>query len=75
MPGTRAGGLKTAQTIRERYGEDHYQRIGRKGGNTPKSSPSGFAADHDLAIRAGRLGGLKSRRTGVKNGEGKKWAK
>ena len=31
----------------------------------------GFAKDRELARRAGRIGGLKSNRTGIKNGEGK----
>lgn len=72
MAGTRSGGIKTYKKIKERYGDDFFRNIGRKGGSAPKSSPCGFASSHELAVRAGRLGGLKSRRAGIKNGEGKK---
>ena len=65
MSGTRAGGVKTAQTNKERHGEDFYQRIGKlsnasweKNGRKPK----GFAANPDLAKSAGRKGGTISRR-------------
>ena len=27
MPGTRAGGLKTAQTNKAKYGEDYYKKM------------------------------------------------
>ena len=60
MSGTRAGGRKAAITIRARHGEDFYSRIGRKGGKI--GTTGGFAADNELAKRAGRLGGLKSKR-------------
>lgn len=71
MAGTKAGGLKTAITIREKYGENYYANIGRKGGKNGHTG--GFAARRDLAREAGRKGGLISRRTGIHNGEGKKW--
>jgi len=29
---TKEGGIKTARTIREKYGADYWQKIGRKGG-------------------------------------------
>ncbi len=48
----RAGGLKAAATNKERHGEDFYKRIGRKGGKAGKTG--GFAADHELAKRAGK---------------------
>ena len=64
------GGLKAAKTNKLKYGEDFYSRIGAKGGRNGHTG--GFAANPELAKRAGSLGGKKSRRTGVKNGEGKK---
>ena len=70
MTGTKAGGLKTVKTIKERHGEDFYRIIGAKGGRNGHTG--GFASNHELAVRAGKIGGSKSRRTGVKNGDGKK---
>jgi general stress protein YciG len=60
MAGTRKGGEKAAKTNKQRYGMEFYINIGRLGG--AKSTGGGFAADHELARRAGRLGGLRSRR-------------
>lgn len=62
MPGTAAGGKKAAATNKQRYGLDFYVTLGRAGGNAPKTKPSGFAANPDLAREAGRKGGSKSRR-------------
>lgn len=69
MPGTIAGGLKASATNKERYGEEFYKRIGAKGGRNGHTG--GFAADAKRAREAGRKGGLKSSRKGVKNGQGK----
>lgn len=60
MAGTKQGGLSAAQTNKEKYGEDFYRRIGAKGGK--KSTTGGFFANRELASKAGRIGGLKSRR-------------
>ena len=60
MPGTRAGGLKAAATNRARYGDDFYQNIGIIGGKL--SVGGGFAADRELARRAGAKGGKISKR-------------
>lgn len=70
MAGTIAGGRKAAKTNIKLYGEDFYARIGAKGGRNGHTG--GFAANPALARIAGAKGGRKSRRTGVKNGEGKK---
>lgn len=69
MPGTLAGGRKAAITNKQKYGNDFYARIGAKGGRNGHTG--GFAANPALARIAGAKGGRKSRRTGVKNGEGK----
>jgi general stress protein YciG len=61
MSGTHSGGLKTAQTIRELYGEDHYRLIGQKGGQV--KTPKGFALQPKWKIsEAGAKGGRISRR-------------
>ncbi|GAP53475.1 hypothetical protein AHiyo6_00400 [Arthrobacter sp. Hiyo6] len=60
MAGTILGGRKAAQTNKERYGEDFYTKIGRKGGHISRGG--GFAMDRDLAVEAGRKGGRASRR-------------
>ena len=70
MAGTLAGGKKAAKTNILKYGKDFYARIGAKGGRNGHTG--GFAANPALARIAGAKGGRKSRRTGVKNGEGKK---
>lgn len=70
MVGTLAGGRKAAKTNKLKYGKDFYARIGAKGGRNGHTG--GFAANPELAKIAGALGGKKSKRTGVKNGEGKK---
>lgn len=70
MAGTLAGGKKAAKTNISKYGEGFYSRIGAKGGRNGHTG--GFAANPALARIAGAKGGRKSRRTGVKNGEGKK---
>jgi general stress protein YciG len=68
MAGTKEGGVKAAQRNKELHGDDFYARIGAKGGRNGHTG--GFAGRPDLARLAGKKGGLKSRRTGIKNGEG-----
>jgi len=60
MSGSKIGGKRAAITNKERYGDDYYERIGRKGGK--RGTTGGFAANRELARIAGRIGGLKSRR-------------
>lgn len=67
--GTRAGGLKAAETNRKKYGEGFYSNIGAKGGRN--GNTGGFAANPALARVAGSKGGKRSTRKGVLNGEGK----
>jgi len=71
MSGTKAGGQKAAVTNLERHGKDFYKNIGARGGRNGHTG--GFYANRELASRCGKIGGLISRRTGVKNYEGKKW--
>lgn len=63
--GTKEGAKKAVVSIKEKYGEDFFQKIGRKGGQNGHTG--GFAYDHELAVRAGAIGGKKSRRGAAKN--------
>lgn len=52
--------MKAAATNRQKYGSEFYARIGAKGGRNGHTG--GFAADPELAKRAGAKGGKISRR-------------
>lgn len=76
LAGTKQGGKKTAQTNLARYGKDFYSKIGKKGGAS--GNTGGFASDvigkdgltgRERASRAGRIGGLKSKRNRKKEVE------
>lgn len=69
MAGTSEGGKRAGQTNLKRHGADFYKRIGAIGG--AKGHTGGFYVHRDLARIAGAKGGRNSKRTGVKNGEGK----
>lgn len=71
MAGTVEGGKKAAQTMKERYGEQVYEWVGRLGGQVSRGR---HFADQTIgedgltnAARAGRLGGATSRRTKANN--------
>ena len=66
MSGTRSGGIKTAETNKQKYGREFYQNIGRKGGKA--CVPKGFALmDIEKIKNAGRKGGKLSKRGKAKN--------
>lgn len=69
MSGTKAGGAKARKTNLEKHGKDFYARIAAKGGRNGHTG--GFAANPELARKAGKKGGKASSRKGVKNGQGK----
>ena len=69
MAGTIAGGTKAAATNKALYGKGFYSRIGKKGGSVV-GTQGGFAANRELAAEAGRKGGHRSSRLGIKNGQG-----
>jgi len=66
MPGNRIGGLRATKTIVARYGVNEdgksvlHVNAGRLGGL--KSRGGGFAADPELASRAGKIGGSRPRK-------------
>lgn len=70
MAGTKAGGMKAAQTNKTRHGSDFYAKIGAKGGQNGHTG--GFAANRELARLAGAKGGRISRRGKVTAGAAKK---
>ncbi len=61
MAGTKAGGVKAAETNKKKHGADFYAKIGAKGGTL--GTTGGFYANRELARKAGALGGKISRRT------------
>jgi len=65
MAGTTQGGKNAAATNKKRHGADFYARIGAMGGK--KGTTGGFYANRELAREAGRIGGMKSRRTKSSN--------
>ena len=64
MVQTKAGGKKTAQTIKEKWGEDFYREIGRKGGKNGHTG--GFASN--VIGRDGLTGYQRARIAGKKGG-------
>lgn len=60
MSGTKEGGMKAAETNRTRHGSDFYKKIGSVGGK--KGTTGGFAANPELARKAGQKGGKISKR-------------
>lgn len=72
MVGTKAGALKTKQTLYEKYGKDYYVNMGRIGGKLGHTG--GFATTnkngvHMLAKLAGAKGGKISKRGKAKKYE------
>ena len=65
MAGTKAGGEKAAKYIKNKYGQDFYQKIGAIGGRI--GTTGGFYRNRKLASEMGKIGGLNSRRNGIKN--------
>lgn len=62
MAGTVEGGFRTRDTNRAKYGKDYYANIGYLGGIVSHPETRPFTVDRQLAKRAGRNGGLKSKR-------------
>jgi general stress protein YciG len=67
MAGTKRGGLKAAQTNKQRYGSNFYMSIGRLGGKISRGG--GFAKNPELAREAGRKGGQASRKRRAEQAE------
>lgn len=62
MSGTLEGGRKAAKANIERYGQNYYSELGKRGGKAPHTKPRGFAANPELARLAGKRGGELSKR-------------
>lgn len=65
MAGTKAGAKKASNTMKKRYGDDYYRRIGKVGGQNGRTG--GFYANREKARSAGAKGGRISDRSGIKN--------
>ena len=62
MAGTIEGGKKAAKTNRERYGDNWYSTIGKRGGSKIHPETRYFAVNRDIARAAGAKGGSISKR-------------
>lgn len=60
MAGTKIGGMKAREANYRRHGKDFYKKIGAIGGKNGHTG--GFAANPELARRAGSKGGRISKR-------------
>ena len=65
MAGTKAGAKKASNTMKKRYGDDYYHRIGKVGGQNGRTG--GFYANSELARSAGAKGSRISKRGSVKD--------
>lgn len=61
VAGTKAGGLKAAQSNKKKYGKDYYTNLGKRGGSAAHPMGRGFQLS-DKAAEAGRKGGKISKR-------------
>ena len=57
---TKEGGKNVSKSLRAKYGDDYWKKMGAIGGKV--KVPKGFAVRRDLAVSAGRKGGKVSRR-------------
>lgn len=61
MAGSKKGGAKASQIMKEKYGEDYYRELGRRGGKNT-GALKGFSAYPDKAKEYGKTAGKKSKR-------------
>lgn len=62
IAGNREGGIKAAQTVKEKYGEDAFRKWGGIGNASRKNPYHGFT-DKTLAAEAGAKGGTSGHRS------------
>lgn len=62
MAGTKKGGYLASKTTKARHGEDFYVNIGSLGGSVRHPKTRMFYRNRAFARKAGKLGGLISRR-------------
>lgn len=62
MAGTVEGGIKARKLIMKRHGKDFYKKIGQKGGSKSHPETRFFSLNPEMAKKAGRKGGLISKR-------------
>lgn len=61
MAGTKAGGLKAAESMKKKYGKDYYRNLGKRSGSAARPMGRGFQLS-GKAAEAGRKGGKISKR-------------
>ena len=73
------GGKLAALNNKKKHGADYYSKLGTRGAEAYRerqaqgiANPRGFDANRELARRAGAMGGNRSSRLGIKNGQGKR---
>jgi hypothetical protein len=66
VSGTKIGAAKMLQTIKAKYGEDFYKRIGAIGGSKSRPETRPFSLNKNLASTAGSKGGGISKRLKAK---------
>lgn len=54
MAGTSEGARKAARTLKEKFGDDYFGKIGAKGGKHAKQA---FSVDREFARKSGKKGG------------------
>ena len=64
MAGNKIGGQKATATIKKKYGDDYYVRIGEIGGKA--GNTGGFYRNSELARIVGKKGGLTPKRSKAK---------
>lgn len=62
MGGTKESAKRAMEAIYDKFGEDHFRKIGSQGGKWDAPERRGFYTNRELASRAGKIGGTKSRR-------------
>lgn len=63
MAGNRETGLAATKTMKQKYGDDYFVKLGAKGGSAYKTKPHGFMTmSPEKRSAAGRKGGVISKR-------------
>jgi hypothetical protein len=72
MAGNREGSQRSKAVILATFGPDAYRKLGSLGGNATHKTRGGFAGSPEKARAAGKIGGTRGSRLGIKGGQGRK---